>query len=196
MVWSASVVPRLHRHTLGALLLQVLEYTLLAWAWSAVVALGLYAIVPMQERSEMMPDVLRTAATAVWFGPAMILLAEFSPASLIAALVLVIYTSRLLYSQWRLPEGAGTPLPPPQLREPGEFADCQLPAAFVWRERLPAVAVAFCLEAGAVAIATHYPLVGAAWLCLGTALLTVSSISSGAADAGWPPLFLKQAVTP
>src|ERR1035438_1551868 len=95
MVWSAALVPRLHRQTLGSSLLQVLGYTLLAWAWSAVVAFGLYAIVPIEDRSQMVPDVLHTAATAVWFGPAMILLSEFSPAALLAALVLVVYASRL-----------------------------------------------------------------------------------------------------
>src|ERR1035438_4101669 len=52
MVWSAALVPRLHRQTLGSSLLQVLGYTLLAWAWSAVVAFGLYAIVPIEDRSE------------------------------------------------------------------------------------------------------------------------------------------------
>ena len=193
MIWSAALVPRLHRQTmtLGSLLLQVLGYTLLAWAWSAVVALGLYAIVPIEDRSEMVPEVMRTAATAVWFGPAMILLSQFSPASLAAALVLVVYTARLLYWQWR---PVDTDLALPRVytaRVPGTFADCQLPQTIVWRERLPALAVAFCLEAGAVAIAARYPLLGAAWLCAGTALLTVFSMATGAADAGRPPTLPK-----
>jgi hypothetical protein len=191
MVWSAALVPRLHRQTLGSLLVQVLAYTLLAWAWSAVVAFGLYAIVPLEDRSGMVPEVLRTAATAVWFGPAMILLSDFSPASLAAALVLVVYTSRLLYAQWR-PADAGRSAPRAfTAREPGAFADCQLPQVFVLRERLPALGVALCLEAGAVAVAAHYPLLGAACLCAGTAVLTVFSMATGAADAGRPPTLPK-----
>ena len=191
MVWSASLVPRLHRQTLGSLLLQVLGYTLLAWAWSAVVAFGLYAILPLEDRAEMVPEVFRTAATAVWFAPAMILLSEFSPAALLAALVLVVYTSRLLYAQWRPAHWSEAPTRVFTAREPGEFKDCQLPQAFVWRQRLPALGVAFCLEAGAVAVAFHYPLLGAAWLCMGTAVLTVFSVATGAADAGRPPTLPK-----
>jgi hypothetical protein len=189
MIWRVSWVPQLHRQTLGSLLGHVLGYTLLAWAWSAIVATGLYAILPIEDRTEMIPEVLRTAATAVWFGPAMILLSEFSPAALLAALVLVVYASRLLYAQW-MPKLS--PSPRPYIaRVPGEFADCQLPQAFVWRERLPALAVALCLEAGVIAVATHYPLLGAAWLCMGTAFLTVFSMSTGAADAGRPPTLPK-----
>jgi len=191
MVWWAALVPRLQHQSLGRLLLQVLVNTLLAWVWSALVAFGLYAIVPMEDRSNMVPDVLRTAATAVWFGPAMILLSNFSLASLAPALVLVVYASRLLYAQWRPAMAAETPARTYTAREPGAFADCQLPQAFVWRERLPALAVAVCLEAGAVAVAGHYPLLGAVWFCAGTALLTVFSMTTGAADAGRPPTLPK-----
>jgi hypothetical protein len=191
MVWWAALVPRLHRQTLGSLVVQVLAYTVLAWTWSAVVAFGLYAIMPLEDRSEMVPNVFRTAATAVWFGPAMILLSSFSPASLAAALVLVVYTSRLLYAQWRPVEVGGSAPRVYRAREPGAFADCQLPQVFVWRDRLPALGVALCLEAGVIAVATHYPLLGAAWLCAGTALLTVFSMATGAADAGRPPTLPK-----
>ena len=194
LVWSTALIPRLHRQGLLSLLLQVLIYTLLAWAWSAVVAFGLYAVVPLEDRSGMVPDVLRTAATAVWFGPAMILLSNFSLASLVPALVLVVYASRLLYAQWRPPEPGQSPPRIPVAREPGAFADCQLPRVFVWRERLPALAVAICVEAGAVSVAAHYPLLGAAWFCAGTALLTVFSMATGAADAGRPPTLPKSIV--
>ena len=193
MVWWAALVPRIHQQTLLSLLLQVLGYTLLAWAWSAAVAFALYAIMPMEDRTDMVPDVLRTAATAVWFGPAMILLSHFSLASLVPALVLVVYASRLLYAQWR----PATAVPPPRVyiaREPGAFADCQLPQAFVWRERLPAIAAALCLEGGAVAVAAHYPLLGAAFFCAGTAVLTVFSMATGAANAGRPPTLPKSIV--
>ena len=194
LVWSAALIPKLRRQSLGALVAEVVGYTFLAWAWSAVVACALYAMVPLEDRSDMVPQVLRTAATAVWFGPAMILLSAFSPVSLMAALVLVVYTSRLLYAQW-LPvqSAAGTPKVY-RAREPGAFDDCQLPPAIVWKERLPAIAVALCLQAGVIGVAVHYPLMGAAWLCAGTALLTVFSMTTGAADAGRPPTLPKSIV--
>ncbi len=193
MVWWAALIPRLHQQTLGSLLLQVLGYTVLAWTWSAVVAFGLYSVVPLEDRTEILPDAFRTAATAVWFGPAMILLSQFSLASLAPALVLVIYTSRLLYAQWKPADSRSLPRVY-TARVPGSFADCQLPQAFIWRERVPALTVAFCVEAGAIAIAAHFPLLGAAWFCLGTALLTVFSMATGAADAGKPPTLPKSLV--
>ena len=194
MVWWAALAPRLHRQTLPSLVVQVLAYTLLAWAWSAAVACGLYAIVPLEDRSDMAPSVLRTAATAVWFGPAMILLSNFSLLSLAPALVLVVYASRLLYAQWQPAMVSGPALRVYNAREPGSFADCQLPQVFVWRERLPALGVALCLEAGAVAVAAHYPLLGAACFCAGTAVLTVFSMATGAANAGRPPTLPKSIV--
>lgn len=171
----------------------MLGYTVLAWSWSTVVAFALYSVVPLEDRTEMLPDAFRTAATAVWFGPAMILLSQFSLASLAPALVLVIYASRLLYAQWRPPDSPSRP----RIyiaRVPGSFADCQLPQGFVWRERVPALTVAFCVEAGAIAVAAHFPLLGAAWFCLATALLTVFSMATGAADTGKPPSLPKSMV--
>ena len=187
MVWWAALVPRIHRQSLFDLVMQVLAYTLLAWLWSALVAFALYAVVPMEDRSDVVPNVLRTAATAVWFGPAMILLSNFSPISILPALVLVVYASRLLYAQWRTAGAAPSPARVYTVREAGSFADCQLPQALVWRERLPALGVAFCFEAGAVAVAAHYPLLAAACFCAGTAVMTVFSMAMGAADAGRPP---------
>ena len=187
MVWSAALFPRLGHHTLGSLLVQAAGYAILAWAWSAVIAFGLYAIVPAEERAGMAPTVLRTAATAVWFSPAMILLSEFSPAALFAALILVVHTSRLLYSQWRQMQPVAPAPAPFEPHEPGSFADCQLPRPFVLREQVPALAVAFCLEVGVLAVMMHYPILGAGWLCMGTALVTVFSMSTGAADTGRPP---------
>jgi len=194
MVWWAALVPHIRQQTLLSLLAQVVGYTLLAWAWSAAVAFALYAMLPMEDRTDMVPNVLRTAATAVWFGPAMILLSHFSLVSLLPALVLVVYASRLLYAQWR-PAIAVPPAPPVYTtREPGAFADCQMPRAFVWRERLPAIGVALCLEGGAVAVAAHYPLLGAAFFCAGAAVLTVFSLATGAASAGRPPTLPKSIV--
>ena len=194
LVWWAALAPHLYRQTLGTILLQVLLNALLAWVWSAIVALALYAVMPIEDRSRIVPDVLRTAATAVWFGPALILLSNFSMVSLMPAIVLVVYASRLLYAQWRPAAVEGTAPSEYVAREPGAFADCQMPRVLVWRERMPAVAVAFCLEAGAISVAMHYPLLGAAWICAGTAVLTVFSMTTGAADAGRPPTLPKSIV--
>jgi len=186
VVWSVSLAPRLHQQTLGALVGRAVVYVVLAWLWSAAIALGLCLIMPIENRQGMGRNVTGIAATAVWFGPAMILLSEFSPVALLAALVLAVNTARLLYIQWRQDHPAVEAPRPPEPRVPGSFAECQL-APPMFRDLAPGLAVSFCLQAGLVSVALRYPLLGAGWLCMGTALLTVFSMAAGAAGPGRPP---------
>ena len=68
--------------------------------------------------SELLWSTFRTAGVAVWFAPACILLSQLSPATLLAALVLVITATRLLYSEWSRrtpPAPRAAPVPPPGL---------------------------------------------------------------------------------
>ena len=184
LVRMMSAVADLHDLNLANLLWQMAGYTLLAWVTSSLVAFGLYGLAPLEDRLEMVPTVLRTASTAIWLGPTMLLLAELSPAAFPAALVLVVYSSILLYSQWCQPlEEAAKP--PVELRpwEPGAFADFQQPTPAVWGGRLREMALAVCLQGTAVALAAHYPLLGAVGLCLGTALFTICCMTAGTARA-------------
>ena len=160
VVWFASLVPRMNRQSLAGLLAEAFEYALMAWAWSAAVTFGLFLIIPKSERGEVLGITLRTASTAVWFAPATILLSIFSPAALAAALVLVVSTTRLLYSDWR-----------------PAYADRKPPDSFV-----PALAISVEFQAGIAAVLMKYPLMGAAFFLMSASMLTLLATITGV----WP----------
>lgn len=167
LIWFASLVPRMDRKPLAVLLGAAVEYALMAWAWSAAVTFTLFLIIPKSDqgelsRKELFAIVLRTASTAVWFGPATILLSMFSPAALAAALVLVVNGTRLLAAEWR-PIHAG-------LKLTGSVA--------------PSMAVSCILQLGMVAILMKYPLLGAALFLMSAAMVTLLSIFAGVSEPG------------
>jgi hypothetical protein len=102
LIWSISLLPRLNRESMADVVAQALAYTLAACVASAVIALSLYLLIARSFSEEAIRMGLRTSGTAVWFAAATILLAQLSPATLPAALVLVVSSTRLLYGQWRL----------------------------------------------------------------------------------------------
>jgi hypothetical protein len=102
VVWFATLVPRLSHLPLRALITEAVEYSLLAWAWSAAIALGFYLLIPKPPGFDSVQATLRTSATAVWLAPAMLSISASSLGALAAGLLLVASTTRLLYSQWRL----------------------------------------------------------------------------------------------
>jgi hypothetical protein len=152
----------MNRLSLAALLVEAIEYALMAWAWSAAVTFGLFLIIPKSERGDVLGITLRTASTAVWFAPATILLSMFSPAALAAALLLAINTTRLLCLDWRPVYADGKPL----------------------ESFFPALAIAAGLQAGAVAVLMRYPLVGAAFFLMTAAMLTLLTTVTGVWEAG------------
>lgn len=181
LVWKLARALRLYHHTLADTLVRGVACPVIAWVWAAAITFALYYTVPEAERDGRRGVILRTATTAVWFGPAMVLLSEFSPAALLAALVLVVQTSRLLYAQWQAgaPRSGNGPVRRAPY-QPGTFAGCQLPPGVVWSERGPALAAAVTLQGGVAAAALNLPVLGTGLLCLGTALLTVYSMVAGA----------------
>ncbi|HJT88760.1 MAG TPA: hypothetical protein VJ732_12910 [Bryobacteraceae bacterium] len=158
VVWNNVMIPRLPQNSLGSLLFQPLLYCTFAWLWSAVITLMLYGTL-VADRAEMLIIILRTSSAAVWFAPAMILTAMFSPAAMIAALVLVFSATRLLYSQW-LPAG---------IQDTGER-----------RSIAPALAVSFGFQAGLWRLGMKDAQGATALFVMSTAVLTALSISSGA----------------
>ncbi|MFN7992184.1 MAG: hypothetical protein U0Q18_01195 [Bryobacteraceae bacterium] len=167
IVWFASLVPRMDRQPLPVLLAQALEYALMAWAWSATVTICLFLVIPKSERAGLdrrgvVSIGMRTAATAVWFGPATILLTMFSPAAFAAALILVVNATRLLCSEWQ-------PL----------SAEFRLPGSI-----LPAFVVSVTVQASAVAVLMNYPLLGAALLLMSAAMLTLLVMFAGLSNTG------------
>ena len=186
LLWFAAQFALIFRLSLGALIVQALGYALLAWLWSGAITAGLYLMILGPERARLAESALRTSTAAVWFAPATILLAHFSPGALIAALVLVVNATRLLYSGWL--RGGPEPEAPGFEPQAGELFDASLTRAPVLPRNLgPAVAVSLATQAGVCAILLRYPLTAAGLLVMSAAMLTVLALSVGAWQPGRPP---------
>src|SRR5262245_46180904 len=99
MIWSRSISPRLHRYSWATLIGSALGYTIFACAASAAITAGLLLAMPRRERGDIVWETLRVSTACAWFAPAILLLSQASPTALAAALVLVVTTTRLLYSE-------------------------------------------------------------------------------------------------
>jgi len=111
-LWSVTAAAQWLRIPMRWVLIQSAIAAVVAWVASAAITLALYAVAMRWERAEMINATLRTSAVAVWFAPAVILLSQLSPAALAGALLLVIYTTRLLHAQWQVSRPATPPSPP------------------------------------------------------------------------------------
>jgi hypothetical protein len=192
LLWFAAQFALIFRLSLGALIVQALGYALLAWLWSGAIIAGLYLMILGPERARLAQSALRTSTAAVWFAPATILLAHFSPGALIAALVLVVNATRLLYSGWL--RGGPEPEAPGFEPQAGELFDASLTRAPVLPRNLgPAVAVSLATQAGVCAILLRYPLTAAGLLVMSAAMLTVLALSVGAWQP-WRPPTLSRAI--
>ena len=176
LIWSISLLPRLEREPMANVVTQAVAYTLLACLASALIALSLYLLIARSFSEEAIRMGLRTSGTAVWFAAATILLAQLSPATLPAALVLVISTTRLLYSQWRLVHRVHRSTVSAPMQHP--FFDP--PPAPRFRELIPALAAALAIEAGVLLFPADYPLLAAALFCLSVAMVTFCALRAGA----------------
>jgi hypothetical protein len=179
LIWSISVLPVLNRRSLADVITQTLSYTLLACLGSAVITVSLYLLVARSFSDDAIRMALRTSATAVWFAAATILLAQLSPATLPAALVLVISTTRLLYSQWRLVH----PVEPFPLAAPVQHPYFDPPPGPRFQELIPGLAASFAIEAGALILPVGYPLLAAALFCLSVAMITLCALRAGVYEA-------------
>ncbi|HZT31562.1 MAG TPA: hypothetical protein VFA33_16860 [Bryobacteraceae bacterium] len=180
LVWVTSLLPRLDRQPPAVVLGESIQCALLAWAWSAAITFCLYRALPKAPGGDVLPAVLRSAKSAVWFAPAAILLSEFSPATLAAALVLIVSATRTLYAEWRRIQP--DPLPRPAPDRPAELFTPP-PATPLLRQLAPALTVSSTLQAAVLAWWTGYPLPAAAFLALGVAMLTLFALVAGAGEA-------------
>jgi hypothetical protein len=181
LIWNLTAAAQaqwLHLPLRWVLILAAL-IAVAAWAFSAAITLTLYALVMHWERAEMIKATLRTSAVAIWFAPAVILLSQLSPAALAGALVLVIYTTRLLYAQWQVAR--------PTVEEPAAAAPVQtlfgaseLPNPAMVKELAPALTASFCVQTAAVATLFHYPLLAAFGYAMSAAVVTIFALASGA----------------
>jgi hypothetical protein len=151
-------------------------FALLAWIWSAAMLAGLYFFFA-EAISDHFRRILRTSTAAVWFAPATILLTEQSAAAMLAVLILVVNTTRVLCSEWRLTQAEPDRTPPPDAD--GLFQHYALPAPTFSRQLAAGVTLAFFAQAGVVAAMMHYPLLAASCFAFNAAFLTAFGITVG-----------------
>jgi hypothetical protein len=192
VIWLNSISPRLHRYSWATLIGSALGYTVFACAASAAITCVLLLAIPRRERGDIVWGTLRTSAAGAWFAPAIILLTQLSPESLAAALVLVILTTRLLYSEWRLIHPPEEPLPVWVPADP-MFGEADPPRPFFLRELAPSLAVALSAQAAVAAFAVHARLLAGALFAMSAALLMVFAISAGV-GAGRRPESLPRSI--
>jgi hypothetical protein len=186
IVWNVTALPGTAFPVPSSAIWTAVEFTLLAWLWSAAVALALQLAIRRVERVPLAGATLRTSLVAVWFAPATLLLYRFSAATLAAALVLVVNATRLLYSQWRIVQPAAEPDEP----APGTavlLGEGALPPPFLSRHLGPALTVAAGLQFGVAAAAFRHDFLSGGLLTLSVAMLTVFAIASGAWEPPRPP---------
>lgn len=176
-IFLLTTMSQHHRYTWVGLAGHAVRYAALTWLWSATVTFLLYFTLPAAERCDVAWNTLRTSTVAVWFAPAILLVAELSPAALAAGLVLVVKATRLLYSQWRVMHPPPPPLPAPFVAQP--FDAVQLPPRSPG-EIGPAFTCACLAQLGAAALALQQPLAAAALLVAWASLLTIQATSRGA----------------
>ena len=160
---------------LAHLILQSTVLTAVAWIATAAMTMALYVfsdyvLVPDWTGAELRGAVLRTAATAVWFVPAIVLASVFHPGALAAALVLVHNITRLLYAQWRLTR--------PNREQPLAAADSFFKAGaagspVLIRELGSRLLVSLCLQASVVAVLFREYSLARGLFYASTAMLTI-----------------------
>lgn len=187
IVWNVTSLPHAIVPAPASAIWRAVEFTLLAWLWSAAVALALQLAIRRVERVELAGATLRTSLVAVWFAPAVLLLYRFSPATVLAALLLVVNATRLLYSQWTVVHPAAEPAVPATGTAVlmGEGA---LPPPFLSRHIGPALTAAAGLQFGMAAAAFRHNFLAGGLLTLTAAMLTVFAISTGAWEPPRPPV--------
>ncbi len=180
VLWKLSIGPRLLRQPFLTVAGLALFYAITAWLWSAAVTFVLFLLLPRREGGDRpLETILRTSTVAVWFAPATVLLASFSPAALAAALALIVTATRLLYTGWMEHKGPGAT--ESAVREP--FALLQA-AHRTWTPDLAAgLLAAALLQCGTTALLSRHWLAASALFGMSTAVLTLFALTSGAAAA-------------
>ncbi len=191
LIWNTAVRPQLAFLPLVDIVARALAFAVLAWILSAGITLGLFVVVPGLRSDRMFASAIRSASVGVWFAPACILLSQLSPATLAAALVLVVAATRLLYSEWV----ADAP-PVPAKPEPvlGLFGRFNVKRPLVTRELLTGLAAAVALQAGMVAVWRHHPILAGGWFVLSAAIVTLFALVSGAVEESHAPSMPRSAI--
>ncbi|HEY1218806.1 MAG TPA: hypothetical protein VGF03_07700 [Bryobacteraceae bacterium] len=163
----------------------LLGLSLLAWFCCSGMFAGVHFLFAEPITAQTARTLLRTSTAGVWFAPTAVLLAEYSPAAMLAGLILVVAATRVLYSEWRFAQGEPElPLPAPSIDHLFENYAPLAPALF--RQLVPALTLALFIQAGTVAGIMRYPLLAAACFALSAALLTAVGMAAGVIPQGKP----------
>jgi len=184
ILWVSVIGRKLLYQPLPQLIGNALFYAALAWVWSAVITFLLFLILPKTDARRVIWSTMRTASVAIWFAPACILLSQLSPATLVAALVLVVMATRLFYSEWL----AGNPPAPETPAVPGGmFGENLPPAKWLTRELMTGIAAALAFQTAWIFVSEHQPLIAGGWFALTAAIVTLFALVSGAVSDGPSP---------
>jgi hypothetical protein len=145
----------------------------LAAGW---VTLLLYVLM-RQDPEYMIREPFRISTAAIWFAPAVILFAERSPAAMVAALVLVVNATRILYDQWRV-----SMEPAPQDLPRDLFSRYWTPTPSFWQLLAPSLAGSLFIQLGLAASLLHQAVISGLALAMGAATITVFAQKSHAAE--------------
>lgn len=191
LIWNASIRPHLMFERPAVIVIHALLYAVMAWFFSAIIVAGLWLFLPDADSGRLLSTTFRTASVAVWFAPACILLSQLSPATLVAALVLVVTATRLLYNEWSI----GSPPAPDAPSTPLDlFGGFSVKQPIVTRQLCTGLAAACALQAGVVSVWWRHPLLAGAWFALAAAITTLFAMVSGAAGNGRPPALPRSAM--
>lgn len=188
ILWVSVIGRKLLHEPLPKLIGNALFYAALAWIWSAVICFLLFLVLPRTDSGRMIRSTVRTASVAIWLAPACILLSQLSPATLVAALVLVVMATRLFYAEWvaGLPGGA-----PPEaagfLMPAGLFGADTPERPWFTRELMTGIAAAVAFQTAWIFVSKHQPLMAGGWFALTASILTLFSLVSGAVAEAPPP---------
>lgn len=185
VVGNLAGLPRAAFSAPATVVWRAVEFTLIAWLWSALVALVLQIAIQRVERVELARATLRTSLVAIWFAPATLLFYRFSPVTVAAALVLVVNATRLLYVQWRVIHPAPEPLP--AVTDGVLLGDGALPPPMLTQHLGPALVVSLGLQLGITAVLFRHHFTAGTLLTLSVAMLTVFAISAGAWEESRQP---------
>jgi hypothetical protein len=192
IIWNATIRPHLMFERTSVIVIHALLYAVLAWFFSAVIVAGLWLFVPDRGAKELLSTTFRTASVAVWFAPACILLSQLSPASLVAALVLVIAATRLLYKEWvtESPAKPAAPVPPPL----GLFGGFSVKRPMITRQLCTGLGAACALQSGVIAVWWNRPMLAGACFVLAASVTTLFAMVSGAVEDSRPPALPRSAM--
>jgi hypothetical protein len=185
-IWVHKVLPRLGFVSLAGMLLQALFYVAFAWIFAGVVAFWVYFVVALSDLRRATRFSFRTAAPAMWFAPAIVLLSTPMAGAFAASLLLIANATRQLFSQWGVVESPTHRLAPVRAELAPVFRAASLDAGFPSWHSAPVLMGSFAAQAGLVAMLWGHPFQAAALFALSTAILTSLSISTGAYLPGKP----------